>query len=227
MKTSLLTRLGALCGALYVVVAVLANDVFGSHSPDSTATAHAIGAWWAAHPPTTADWALGMLELVALLSFAVFVVVLAWWLAQSDDGWLPWIVLAFGLLSAVIKLGSAAPIFALAWRADTGISDGLAAALVDTNAAAFVLTWALDAVMLAAAGGVILRTGTLPRWLGWSGLVSAPLVLAGVPVAISGPPTFLLALLWIVAASIALSLRTSQRSGVPTGIETRGFAQTS
>jgi hypothetical protein len=77
MKTSLLTRLAALTGALYVFVAVLANDVLGSHSPDSSATSHAFGAWWAAHPPTTADWALGMLELVALLSFSVFVVVLA------------------------------------------------------------------------------------------------------------------------------------------------------
>jgi hypothetical protein len=218
MKTPSLTRLAALTGALYVFVAVLANDVLGSNSPDSTASTREIGAWWAAHPPTTADWALGMLELVALLSFPVFVVVLAWWLARSDDGWLPWIVVAFGLLSAVIKLGSAAPIFALAWRADAGVSEGLAAALVDMNAAAFVLTWALDAVMLAAAGGVILRTRTLPRWLGWLGLVSAPLVLAGVPVAISGPPTFLLALLWIAAASIALSFRISQRSGVPAGL---------
>ena len=214
MKTSLLTRLGALCGALYVVVAVLANDVFGPGSPDSTATAREIGAWWAAHPPT-GFWALGMLELVALLSFPVFVVVLAWWLQRSDNGWLPWLVLGFGLISAVIKLASGAPIFALAWRADAGVSDGLAAALVDMNAAAFVLTWALDAVMLAAAGGVILRTRTLPRWLGWCGVVSAPLVLAGVPVAISGPPTFLLALLWIVAASIALSLRAPRGSHAP------------
>ena len=218
MESPLLTRLAALCGALYVVVAVLANDVLGSGSPGSTDSSREIGAWWAGHPPSTSDWALGFLDLVALLAFPVFVVVLAWWLQRSDDGWLPWIVLGFGLLSAVIKLASAAPIFALAWRADTGVSDGLAAALVDMNSAAFVLTWALDAVMLAAAGGTILRRRCLPRWLGWFGLASAPLVLAGVPVAISGPPTFLLALLWIVAASIALSLRAAQRSAVPAGV---------
>lgn len=107
----------------------------------------------------------------------------------------------------MIKLGSAAPIFALVWRADNGISDGLAAAMVDMNGAAFVLTWALDAVMLAAAGGVILHTRCLPRWLGWWGLVTAPLLLATVPFAISGPPTFLLALLWIVVVSVVLALR--------------------
>ena len=207
MQTSLLTRLGALCGVLYVLLAILANDVLGSGAPDSTATAREIGSWWAAHPPSTGEWALVMLELVALLAFPIFVIVLAWWLQRSDDGWLPWTVLSFGLLSAVVKLASGAPIFALAWRADDGVSDGLAAALVDMNAASFVLTWALDAVMLAAAGGLVLRNGGLPRWLGWFGLVSAPLVLAGVPFAMVGPPTFLLALLWIVAASIALTRR--------------------
>ena len=207
MQTSLLTRLGALCGVLYVLLAILANDVLGPGAPDTTATAREIGSWWAAHPPSSGDWALAMLELVALLAFPIFVIVLAWWLQRNDDGWLPWTVLSFGLLSAVVKLASGAPMFALAWRADDGVSDGLAAALVDMNGASFALTWALDAVMLAAAGGLVLRNGGLPRWLGWSGLVSAPLVLAGVPFAMVGPPTFLLALLWIVAASIALSRR--------------------
>ena len=212
METSLLTRLGALCGALYVLLVVLGNDVLGAHSPDSTHSAREIGAWWAAHPPTTSDWAFGMLELTGLLCLPIFVVVLAWWLRQGDDGWLPWIVLVFGLLSAAVKLASGAPIFALAWRADSGVSDGLAAALVDMNSASFVLTWALDAVMLAAAGAVILSTRCLPRWLGWFGLVGAPLILAGVPFATSGPPTFLLALIWVVATSIALSLRSGSRA---------------
>ena len=209
MPTSLLNRVGALCGAAYVVLAVLANDVLAKTAPDSTASAHAIGVWFRTHPRTTSDWGLGFLELLALLCFPIFVVVLAWML-QSADGnrtWLPSAVLGMGLLSAVIKLGSAAPIFALLWRADNGISDGLAAALVDMNGAAFILTWALDAVMLAAAGAVILRTRCLPRWLGWWAIISAPLLLASVPFALSGPPTFLLALLWITAASITLALR--------------------
>jgi hypothetical protein len=207
MSNSWLTRIGALTGAAYVVIAVLANDVLGNGSPESTASAHAIGAWWRGHPPTTSDWARGMLDLLALLLFPIFVVVLAWTLQRADRGWLPWAVLSTGLMSAVIKLGSAAPVFALAWRSDEGISDGLAAALVDMNSAAFVLTWALDAIMLAAAGGVILRTRCLPRWLGWFGLATAPLLLATVPVAASGPPTFLLALIWIAATSVTLAVR--------------------
>jgi hypothetical protein len=76
------------------------------------------------------------------------------------------------------------------------------------NNAAFALDWALSALMLAATGGVVLRTGVLPRWLGRSALVIAPLLLASLPFfTTDGPPTFLLALLWIIAASVALIRR--------------------
>ena len=77
MSPSLLTRLGAACGALYVVIAVVANDALSPGSPDSTASTQAIGAWWRALEVTTANWAIGFLELIALLCFPVFVVVLA------------------------------------------------------------------------------------------------------------------------------------------------------
>lgn len=222
MTTSPLTRLGAACGAAYVVLAILANDVLGSHSPDSTANAHEIGTWWRTHPATTRDWALAMLELGALLCFPVFVIVLAWILQRADGGrtWLPWTVLGLGLMSATVKIASGAPVFALAWRADNGISDGLAAALVDMNGAAFVLTWALDAVMLAAAGGVILRTRCLPRWLGWWALGTAPLLLVNVPMAVNGPPLFLLALIWIVATSLTIAIRGERATTVaPVAVE--------
>ncbi len=218
----MLTRLGAACGAAYIVLAILANDVLRSSSPDSTASAHTIGVWWRSHPPTTAEWALVFLELLALLCFPIYVVVLAWVLQRADRGrtWLPGAVLATGLLSAVVKLVSAVPMIALAWRADDGISDSLATAMVDMGQAAFVLTWALDAVMLAAAGGVILSTRCLPRWLGWWGLVTAPLLLATVPFAMVGPPTFLLALIWILATSVTLVVRGDRAAAIaPTWIE--------
>jgi hypothetical protein len=208
MEIKPLDRIAALAGSAYVLLAVVGHDILGKSSPDSTASAHAIGSWWRSHDPTTADWVSAFLEFTALLLFPVFVIVLAWTLRQAERRatWLPWLVLGSGLLSAVIKLASAEPIFALAWR-NNQISDQLAAALVDMNAAAFVLTWALDALMLAGAGTVILHTRCLPRALGWSAVVIAPLLLATVPLADSGPPIFLLALLWIVATSITLALR--------------------
>jgi hypothetical protein len=224
MTTTLLTRIGAACGAAYVVIAVLAHDVFGSGSPDSTATAHAIGAWWRSHPMSTGDWAAVFLEMSALLCFPVYVVVLAWVMrrAEREQTWLPWLVLVMGTISATVKLASAAPMFALAWRADDGISDGLAAALVDMNSGAFVLTWALDGLMLAAAGAVVLRTGCLPRWQGWWALVTAPLLLVNVAVAISGPPLFLLALLWFVFTGVTLALRGERQVRAPIPVAARG-----
>ncbi len=75
---------------------------------------------------------------------------------------------------------------------------------------AFVLTWAADAGMLAAAAAVILPTRCLPRWLGWWAALTAPLLLAGIPLAMTGPPFFLLALIWILAAGIAMTRRGPQ-----------------
>jgi hypothetical protein len=208
MRIKPLDRIAALAGSAYVLLAIIGNDVLGNASPDSTASAHAIGAWWRSHDPTTRDWVSAFLELTALLLFPVFVIVLGWTLRQAERRatWLPWLVVGAGLLSAVIKLASAEPIYALA-RRNNQISDQLAAALVDMNAAAFVLTWALDALMLAGAGAVILQTRCLPRALGWSAVVVAPLLLASVPLGDNAPPIFLLALLWIVATSITLALR--------------------
>lgn len=69
-------------------------------------------------PGTGITW---MVELVGLLAFPVFVATLAWSLhrAERTSTWLPTAVLSFGLLSSAIKLGSGAPMLALALRADT------------------------------------------------------------------------------------------------------------
>jgi hypothetical protein len=37
--------------------------------------------------------------------------------------------------------------------------------------------------------------------------VTAPLLLLNVPMAVNGPPLFLLALIWIVAASLTIAIR--------------------
>jgi len=58
---------------------------------------------------------------------------------------------------------------------------------------------------LGAVAACALRTGALPRWLAVSAAVIAPLLLACVAGGNSAPPFgFLLALLWFVAASVAL-----------------------
>jgi hypothetical protein len=86
-----------------------------------------------------------------------------------------------------------------------GIEPQLAAALVQIDDYAFLLTWAVDAVMIGAVAAVALRTAVLPRWLGIAGAVIAPLLLASLAGGEGAPPVFLLALLWFVAVSVTLA----------------------
>src|SRR6185295_8576639 len=104
--------------------------------------------------------------------------------------------------------------------AKRGIDPQLGAALVDINGYAFLLTWAVDAVMIGAVAAVALRTVVLPRWIAVSGAVLSPLLFASVALGEDGPPVFLLALLWFVAVSVALArpasrARTAASSAAP------------
>jgi hypothetical protein len=73
------------------------------------------------------------------------------------------------------------------------------------NDYAFVLTWAVDAVLFAAVAASALRTGALPRWLAISAGVIAPLLLASVAGGNQAPPFgFLLGFIWFVAAGVVL-----------------------
>jgi hypothetical protein len=86
------------------------------------------------------------------------------------------------------------------------IDPQLAKVLIEMNDYAFLLTWAVDAVMLAAVGACALRTNALPRWLAISAAAIAPLLLASVAGGNDAPPfAFLLALLWFLAAGIAMA----------------------
>ena len=85
------------------------------------------------------------------------------------------------------------------------IDPQLAKALIEINDYAFLLTWAVDAVMLAAVATSALRTGALPRWLAISAAVIAPVLLASVAGGNQAPPFgFLLGFIWFVAASVVL-----------------------
>jgi hypothetical protein len=219
-----LARTGAACGLAYVALAVVANDILASasHAPAPNASPAAIGAYVASHPTTTPVWIGAYLDVLGLLAFIGFVAYLHSVLRRADrDGFLPTVVLAAGLVAAAIKLASLAPGFAVLYRAPD-ISPQLATALFDMNNAAFALDWALTAVMLAATAGVGLQTGVLPRWLGLSALIIAPLLLASVPFfTTDGPPTFLLALLWIIATSLALIRRVDAPATTSTSDESR------
>lgn len=77
--------------------------------------------------------------------------------------------------------------------------------LPPTDNASFVLTWGIDAVLLAATAVVILSAAVFPRWTGWSAAVLAIGLLVGMAMPTSEfVLPFLLTLIWIVAISIIL-----------------------
>jgi hypothetical protein len=222
MTTRTITRLGAGAGTAYVALSIFGNDVLGGgDSPVPGSPPAAFARWLADHRPTGADWIAPSLELLGLLCFVVFVAALYDVLrhAEREQTWLPAAALGAGIVSAAIKLGAAPPMLAAFELAKRGIDPQLATALVEINGYAFLLTWAIDAVLIGAAATVALRTATLPRWIGVSGAVIAPLLLASLAGGADAPPVFLLALLWFVAVSVSLSrasrVRTAASSAVP------------
>src|SRR3954469_18526360 len=222
MSARLMARVGAASGIVYVGLIVLGGQIGPAAGiPAMNASPHTIGTYITYHPPTTAQWAGVYLEVLALLAFVVFVSYL-WRVlrdAERGDGWLAGVALAGGLLSATLKLASLPAALAALYRADDGISPQVATALIDMNNIAFVLTWAPTGLMLAATAGVALRTGVLSRRFAWSAIAIAVGLLASLPIAASTePPTFMLALIWIVAASVVLLRRVETPDAVPAGI---------
>jgi hypothetical protein len=111
-------------------------------------------------------------------------------------------------VSVGVKIASFPAAIAAFYRGQEGMDPHLAAALLDMNEVSFVLTWAIAAVLLAATAVVVLRSGALPRWLGWSAIVLSPALLVGVAFATSfGFVPYVLSMVWIVATSIVLIRR--------------------
>jgi hypothetical protein len=141
--------------------------------------------------------------------------------AEREGGWLSATAFGGGLVAFAVKLASVAPILAV--RAGEGIDTGIAKVLIAMNGASFVITFLPLAVMLWAAAIVVVRTGALPRWLGWGAAVVGLGLLGALAAVIVSPSPpewvflpMLLFALWTVVTSIALI----RRAGEPHLVET-------
>ncbi len=212
----------ALSGLASVVLLFVGQGISGGgNSPDLTKSRAEHAAWLSKQHATTAGYAGDMCEIVGILLLIVFAATL-WNVLRDGDksGIVAATAFGAGIASAAVKLASVPAAFALYWRADQGWNPQVATALFDMNDAAFVLTWAIDAVMLGAAALVILRSGVLPRWLGWLAAVAGTISIATVPIAMKAPPVgILLTFVWLIATSVVLtrrSLRREPRAAVAT-----------
>jgi hypothetical protein len=214
-STRSLPLAAAVSGAASVVLLFVGAAVGGGSSPDLGASRSKLAAWLADQHRSIGGYVGGTIELLAILLLIVFSASLWSVLRDGEGEGGPFAATAFGagLVSAAIKLASIPAVFAAVWRHDQGIDPQLAAALIDMNNVSFVLTWAIDAVMLAAAAAVIFRTGILPRWLGWLGAVAATLSFLSAPAASRVPPLgMLLTFVWIIGVSVVLTRRSLARA---------------
>jgi hypothetical protein len=186
MQGRIWPRLGALSGVLFVVL------LMGSTSTGSDAQIVIV------------------LELIAILLFLPFLGYLYSVLrqAEGEGAWLAPTAFGAGLVDLTIKLGSIAPGFAA--RTD-GLDPQLHQALEKMNSVAFIVTMLPLGVMMVAVATVTLKTGILPLWLGLLATITAPACLVnGMFLDAEFGPAFLLFLLWVMLASVVLTLRAGR-----------------
>jgi hypothetical protein len=147
--------------------------------------------------------------------------------AEGGSEWLSATAFGAGLMAITIKLASAAPVLAARPRAGDGLDPQLARTLQDMNDASFVLTFFPLAVLLAAFAIVAMRSGALPRWLGWiAAVISVAFIAGGMAGSAnlksewSGLPMILFTV-WVIATSIVLIRREIEpraaKTETPTG----------
>ena len=182
------SRLGAASGAGFIVLVLAGGD------SDSTVAV--------------------VLELAGLVLIVPFLAYLRSVLraAEGPEGWLASCAFGAGLVDVTIKMGSIAP----GKAADSfGSETPVHQALVEMNSIAFIVTLLPLGVMMAAVAAVALRFGGLPRWLGWMAAVISPLLLVnGMFLTSADGPAFLLFMLWILLASIVLTVRHRPAEGI-------------
>jgi hypothetical protein len=186
MQGSIWPRLGAVSGVLYVVL------LMGSTSTGSDTQIVIV------------------LELIAILLFLPFLGYLYSVLrrAEGEGAWLSATAFGAGLVDLTIKLGSIAPGFAARTE---GLDPQLHQALEKMNSVAFIVTMLPLGVMMAAVATVVLKTRVLPLWLGLLAAITAPACLVnGMFLDAEFGPAFLLFLLWVMLASIVLTLRAGR-----------------
>ncbi len=191
---------------------VFAGDIVStsgtSAQPDPGAPVAEYARWLSENPPGTAFWTGAYLEVLGFCAFLFYFPAL-WGVlrrAGGDWDWLAVAALGAGLVGTAVKLASG-PIAAVAYDRNVGLSPDVQTALIESNGWSFVLSFAIDGAFLLAAGALVVATGILPRWLGWSALLFGALGLLSILGGLTGPPAILLFFVWITVSGVYLIAR--------------------
>jgi hypothetical protein len=205
-------RIGAGCGAAYILLVGVGNQMSSGNSTDPHPSGAKDLADFAA-TPTTAQTIGFTMEVVGFLAFIVF---LAWLVhaLRLRGGPAPWLAGAAGMsgvITLAVKMGSAAPML-VGYVDHKDLTPATARVLMDLNGSAFVVTFLPYGTFVMLAGAACLVTGFLGRVAGWSGVVIGGLTLLATlatqldPIETNVMP-FLLGLLWLLVIGIRLAWR--------------------
>ena len=210
MTKSTIARLLSATGILYGLMEIVGDSL--SSTTDSSNTPQQIAAYFAGHAPTLSTWAGIFIETTGAFAFLIFAAYL-WSLStgRAEGRILGVLALAGGLIQTAIILTGEPPKAAAFYRAAQGLDPQVAAALRDLNNGSFTTGFLAQALLVAAASGLALRSGIFSRWLAWPGLV---LAVALVVVIAATPPgsgaaiaVNLVFLLWLAVTSGTLAWR--------------------
>ena len=203
-------RIGAACGAAYIVLINVGNTMTSGTSTDPHPSGAKDLADFSADPTFSQNFGFAL----EVLGFVAFMFFLGWLVTALRDrggpwSWLTGVAGVGGVITLAVKLGSAAPI--LAGEVDHHeLTPSLARILADMNGASFVVTFLPYGVFMIGAAGALLAAGFIGRVLGWSGLVIGaagvvvPLLTHLDPINTNVLP-FLFGMLWTLCASVRLS----------------------
>jgi hypothetical protein len=213
MTRNWLSRFPAVCGLLYVIIALVASGSGDDNAPTANSSGQAIAAYAAAHQ---AGPFAGLAEMVALLLLAVFAVAVYTALGRRESGReAAVVVLVAGVLTVAIKLASFPAFFAL-YSAGQATDPAVARAMMQMNGYAFEITLFTQALLLSAVAVGGLVSGTIPRWLAATAGVLAVALVVSAPVFASKGfnPIELFWLAWVVVASVTLTIRRTAAAPV-------------
>jgi hypothetical protein len=206
-----LARFAPLSGVAFVVFALAGAIVESSGEPsDFPGDVREIVSYYTDHSSSILVGAyLGLLGVVFLIWF-VGVLRARLRVAEGVDGSASAIAFGGGVAAAAMALGVHATNAGAAFRADEDnrIAPGQATALFDLQSGFFIAFAFALAVLIAATAVVALRTGALPRWIGYLSAVFAIGLIepfANWLFVIASP-------LWFLPVSILLYLRPAERT---------------
>jgi hypothetical protein len=179
---------GAASGAAYVVLVVVGNGLYTD--------------WGSA----SLGYGLEMLGYAALACFIAYVASAL----RTRGSWASALAVVGGASALAVHFSGWAAVLA---SEHASVAAETAAALIQIDESAFVVSWLPHGLFVIGLAAAAMILGRLPRWLAWTGMVFGAAEIVTVAIAADEPfaVPYLLALLWIVVASVLLARGARRR----------------